>query len=95
MLIGYIQYVGQTTQEMRKRHYEHRHIVMSGTAGLGSHFHEVHGWGLDLKKEDDLKTCMSSFRLTIVASVKPTFPPEEVQTHLDNTASDAWKKMVG
>ena len=35
-----IQYVGQTTQEMRQRHYGHRSDIKSGTAGLGSHFNE-------------------------------------------------------
>ena len=72
-----IQYVGQTTQEMRKRHYGHRSDVRSGTAGLGSHFHEKHGVNLDLQIKEDLKTCMEGFSLVIVASVKPPATPEE------------------
>ena len=91
-----IQYVGQTTQEMRKRHYGHRHDVRSGIAGLGSHFHEVHGGGLDLSKEDDLRSCMSSFRLAIVASVKPPSTPEEAQTsqaHLDRIEADLQHRL--
>ena len=45
-----IQYVGQTRQEMRQRHYGHRSDIKNGIAGLGSHFKEVHGNNLDLKK---------------------------------------------
>ena len=56
----------------------------------------MHGGGLDLKKEDDLKTCLSSFRLTIVASVKPSSTPEEVQTsqaHLDRIEADLQHRL--
>ena len=91
-----IQYVGQTTQEMRKRHYGHRSEVRSGMAGLGSHFHDMHGMGLDLKKDQDLNTCLSSFRLTIVASVKPPSTPEEMQTsqaHLDRIEADLQHRL--
>ena len=91
-----IQYVGQTTQEMRKRHYGHRSDVRSRTAGLGSHFHDMHGLGMDLRKDEDLSTCMSSFRLTIVASVKPPATPEEMQTsqaHLDRIEADLQHRL--
>jgi hypothetical protein len=33
-----IQYVGQTTQEMRRRHYGHQRDKRNGIARLGSHF---------------------------------------------------------
>ena len=72
-----IQYVGQTTQEIRKRHYGHRSDIRNGVAGLGSHFRDMHGQGLDLKLEANLNTCMDSFRLAVVASVRPPSSPEE------------------
>ena len=50
-----IQYVGQTRQEMRQRHYGHRSDIKNGIAGLGSHFKEVHGNGLDLKVKQNLE----------------------------------------
>ena len=71
---------GQTTQEMRQRHYGHRSDIRSGTAGLGSHFKEVHGNGLDLGSKANLEACMDSFRLVIVASVRPPANPEEQLT---------------
>ena len=61
---------------MRKKHYGHRSDIRSGTAGLGSHFREVHGNGLDLKSKANLDTCMASFSLVVVASVRPPATPE-------------------
>ena len=55
-----VQYVGQTRQEMRKRHYGHRSDIRNGIAGLGGHFNEKHGAGLDLTKKEDLKTWRDS-----------------------------------
>ena len=46
-------------------------------SGSGSHFKEVHGTGLNLKEKTDLKTCMASFSLVVVASVRPPNTPEE------------------
>ena len=49
-----------------------------------------------MKKDDDLKTCISRFRLTIVASVKPPSTPEEVQTskaHLDRIEGDLQHRL--
>ena len=69
---------------MRRRHYGHRNEVKSGIAGLGSHFHGVHGGGFD------------SFNLTIVASVKPPSTPEEVQSsqaHLDRIEGDLQHRL--
>ena len=65
------QYVGKTNQEIRKRHYGHRCDVRNGIAVLGSHFKEVHGGGMNLKDDHNLKTCLSNFKPVIVASVKP------------------------
>ena len=42
-----VNYVGQTTQTMRKRHLGHRGEIRAGADGLGRHFKE-HGVGLDL-----------------------------------------------
>ena len=44
-------YVGQTTQTMRKRHLGHRAEIRAGADGLGRHF-KKHGVGLDLKNEE-------------------------------------------
>ena len=54
-----IQYVGQTTQELRKRHYGHRSDIRNGTAGLGRHFYECHGQGKDLKKNEEQPACQA------------------------------------
>ena len=86
-----IQYVGQTVQEMRQRHYGHRSDIRSGTAGLGSHFKEAHGNGLDLASKANLDACMESFKLVIVASVRPPTNPEEqlaCQVRLDRLEGD-------
>ena len=37
--------------ELRKRHYGHRRDVRSG---VGSHFRDVHGLGLDLQQDEQL-----------------------------------------
>ena len=65
-----ILYEGQTTQELRQRHYGHRSDIRSGTAGLGSHFKEYHGNGLDLKDKYKISTCMNSFSLVVAARLK-------------------------
>ena len=91
-----IQYVGQTTQEMRRRHYGHRSDIRNGVEGLGSHFRDVHGQGLDLKLDANLNTCMDIFRLAVVASVRPPSSPEEEeasQTHLDRIEADLQKRL--
>eukprot|EP00092_Neocalanus_flemingeri_P059049 GFUD01070478.1.p1 GENE.GFUD01070478.1~~GFUD01070478.1.p1 ORF type:complete len:597 (-),score=106.00 GFUD01070478.1:133-1923(-) len=66
-----IQYIGQTTNEMTQRHNGQRSDIRSGTPGLGFHFHEVHGNGLDLQDETNLNACMNSFSQEVVASVRP------------------------
>ena len=75
-----VQYAGQTTQKLRKIHYGHRSDIRSGVSGLGSHFRNVHGVGLDLQEEVNLKTCMASFQLVAVGSVRQPSSQEEVKT---------------
>ena len=63
---------------MRRRHYGHRSDVRNGIAGLGSHFRDVHGQGLDLKSDDNLNTCMANFRLV---------------EHIDRIEADLQKRL--
>ena len=72
-----VQYIGQTTQTMVRRHYGHRTEVKGGLDGLGRHFKDVHGVGLDLYKKEDLARCLESFHLQVIASVRPPTTPEE------------------
>ena len=91
-----LQYVGQTRQQMRARHYGHRSDIRTGTAGLGSHFHHAHGNGLDLQTKDGLKACMANFSLVIVASVRPPATPEEeaaCQARLDRLEADLQHRL--
>ena len=72
------------------------HNFRSGVAGLGSHFHDVHGGGLDLSKDDDLRVCPSSFLLAIVASVEPPSTPEEMQAskaHIDRIMANLQNRL--
>ena len=81
---------------MRTRHYGNRSDIRNGIAGLGSHFKDVHGQGLDLKSDDNLNTCMANFRLVVVASVRPPSSPEEepsCQDHLDRIEADLQKRL--
>ena len=43
-----VQYTGLTRQTMVTRHYVHRIEERNGLDGLGKHFKEKHGEGLDL-----------------------------------------------
>ena len=68
-------YVGQTTQTMRKRHLGHRGEIRSGADGLGRHFLDKHGQGLNLKDDGTFEQeIMQHFKLTIIASVQPNMP---------------------
>ena len=49
-----IQYIGQTTQKMVERHYGHRSKVRTGKDGLGRHYLDVHGAGLNLSGKPGL-----------------------------------------
>ena len=56
-----------------------------------SHIKEVHGDGLDLASKANLDACMESFKLVIVASVRPPANPEEqlaYQVRLDRLEGD-------
>jgi hypothetical protein len=91
-----VQYVGQTTQTMAARHYGHRREVRTGADGLGRHFLEEHGVGLDLSKKEDLATCLESFHLQVMGSVKPPATPEEepaCQYRLDRLEADLQKRL--
>ena len=60
---------------MRARHLGHRSEIRSGADGLGRHFLEKHGLGLNLKNEEIFeKNVMKHFKLTIIASVEPGQP---------------------
>ena len=50
-----VDYVGQTTQTMRKRHLGHRAEIRAGADGLGEHFLSKHGVGKNLKDDKSLK----------------------------------------
>jgi hypothetical protein len=91
-----IQYTGQTRQTMVARHYCHRSEVKQGADGLGRHFKEVHGVGMDLFKKEDLARCLESFNLQIIGSVKPPATPEEepvCQARLDRLEADMQHRL--
>ena len=69
------QYVGQTTMEMRKRHYGNREEIRKSSDGIGEHFHQ-HSvkMGLDRKNSKDIKELMKMFKLAIVGSVHQRTP---------------------
>ena len=51
---------------------------------------------MDLKKDDDMSTCISIFRLTIVIIVNPPSTPEEMQTsqaYLDRIEVDLQHRL--
>ena len=60
-------YVGQSTRTMRARHIGHRSEIRTGADGLGRHFLEKHGQGINLKNENLFEeNVMKHFKLTIV-----------------------------
>ena len=90
------QYCGQTIQKMASRHYGHRSDIRQGTAGLGQHFKEIHGGGLDLSSDANLDIAMRGFSLTIIASVRPPQTPEETascQERLDRLEADFMHRL--
>ena len=67
-------YIGQTTQSMRKRHLVHRAEIRSGADGLGKHFLS-HNQNSNLKDNKILEDkMMNHFQLTIIASMEPGKP---------------------
>ena len=86
-LICQSQYVGQTSNEMRKRHYGHRSEIKRRSDGLGAHFHDhAVAMGLDLSKSGEMDNLMDNFQLSIVGSVQPGQP--WTQARLDQLEAD-------
>ena len=53
----------------------HRGEIRSGADGLGRHFLDKHGQGLNLKDDGTFEQeIMQHFKLTIIASVQPNMP---------------------
>ena len=91
-----VQYIGQTIQTMVARHYGHRNEVRNGLDGIGRHFKEKHGQGLDLFSKTDLAKCLQSFDLQVIASVKPPATTEEERScrqRLDNLEADMQHRL--
>ena len=78
---------------MRARNLGHRNEIRSGADGLGRHFLDKHGQGLDLN--NDLifeEKIMKHFTLTIIASVEPGKP--WTQTRLDELEGKMQKRLM-
>ena len=87
-----IDYVGQTTQSMRERHWGHRSEIRSGADGLGKHF-LGHGVNLNLKNEKIFEeSVMRHFDLTVIASVQPGQP--WTQVNLDRLEGKFQKNLM-
>ena len=87
-----INYVGQTTNKMRKRQIGHISEIRSGADGLGRNFQQ-HGAGLDLKREDSFEEyVMKHFELAVIASVEPgkTYS----QQNLERLEGELQKKLM-
>ena len=81
------QYVGQTTNEMRKRHYGHRAEIRGKVDGLGEHFYKhAEQKNLDLRIPNQMEKLMDNFDLTIVGSVEAGKPWS--QRKLDDLEAD-------
>ena len=88
-----VDYIGQSVRTMRARHLGHRSEIRSGADGLGRHFLEHHGQGLDLKKESIFEEkIMQYLTLTIIASVEPGQP--WTQTRLDELEGKLQKQLI-
>ena len=74
----------------------HRSEIRNGLDGLGRHFNEKHGVGLDLSKKEDLARCMEHFHLQVIASVRPPATPEQEQDclfRLDRLEADMQHRL--
>ena len=88
-----VDYIGQTIRSMRARHLGHRSEIRSGADGLGRHFLDKHGQGIDLKQETVFEeNVMKYFSLTIIASVEPGKPWS--QSRLDELEGKFQKNMM-
>ena len=78
---------------MRKRHLGHRTEIRAGADGLGEHFLNTHGVGLNLKDDKIFEdSVMRHFKLTIIASVEPGQPWS--LTKLDQLEGDFQKRLM-
>ena len=78
---------------MRARHLGHRAEIRSGADGLGRHFLEKHGQGLNLKNEEVFEeNIMKYFNLTMIASVEPGKP--WTQKRLDQLEGNFQKNLM-
>ena len=85
-------YIGQTTQSMRKRHLGHRAEIRSGADGLGKHFLS-HSQNSNLKDDKIFEEkIMQHFQLTIIASVEPGKP--WTQENLDRLEAKFQKNLM-
>ena len=85
--------MGQSTRTMRARHIGHRSEIRTGADGLGRHFLEKHGQGINLKNENLYEeNVMKHFKLTIVASVEPAKP--WTQNRLDELEGRLQKNLI-
>jgi hypothetical protein len=67
-------YIGQTTQTMRRRHLGRQGEIRSGSDGLGKHLLS-HGQNFELKNERIFEeNLMKYFKLTMIACVEPGQP---------------------
>ena len=65
---------------MRKRHLGHRAEIRAGGDGLGQHFLNMHGVGLNLKDDKIFEdSVMKYFKLPIIASVEHGQPWSQKQ----------------
>ena len=88
-----VDYIGQSIRSMRARHLGHRSEIRSGADGLGRHFLDKHGQGIDLKIENSFEEqIMKYFILTIIASVEPGKP--WTQTRLDELEGKMQKQLM-
>jgi hypothetical protein len=79
--------VGQTTKEMRQRHYGDGLKIKRKADGLGDHFFDhATEMGLDLSKSCKMDILMENFQLAIMGSVQPGQP--WTQSRLDKLEAD-------
>ena len=63
-------YVGQTTTKLAQRHLSHREEIRQGQKGMGEHFKEKHGGGLDLRRDNNIEVAMGTFEICVIGSVE-------------------------
>ena len=81
------QYVGQSRQTMKLRHYGHRSEIQRGEVGLGEHFHDhmvQNGLNID--------EVIEYFDLTIIGSVDQG--RLDAKKHLDNLETNFQNRLM-